>query len=59
MEGIDIGKLAAGMAQVLQCFPAFEHLLHGIGAEKIIVNVVQFVRVSRYARTSAISGHHG
>ena len=32
MVGIDVGKLAGGMLQVLQQLDALEHLLDGIGA---------------------------
>ena len=33
------------MAQVQQRFPSLEHLLYGVGAEKIVVDAVQLVRV--------------
>ena len=33
------------MTQILQRFPSLEHFLHRVGAEKIIVDVIQFVRV--------------
>ena len=45
MERVDVRQLATGMTQILQRFPSLEHFLHRVGAEKIIVDVIQFVRV--------------
>lgn len=46
VEGIDVGQFARSVAQVFQRFPPLEHLLYGIGAQKVVVDEVQFVGIS-------------
>ena len=46
MVRVDIRELATGTAQVLQDFYTLKHLLYGIGAEQVVVDKVQLVRVS-------------
>ena len=45
MERVDIRKFARSIAQILQCRHSFQHLLHGIGTEQIIINEIQFVGI--------------
>ena len=40
---VDIQKLATGIAQILQSRHALEHLLHGIGTEQVVIDIVQLV----------------
>ena len=45
VERVDVGQLAAGVAQVEQCLTSLEHLLHGIRTEQVVVDKVQLVGV--------------
>ena len=45
MERVNVRQLATRLAQVEQYLPPLEHLLHGVGAEQVVVNEVELVRV--------------
>lgn len=45
MERVEVRQFPGGIAQVVQCLEALEHLLDGEGAQEVVVDAVQFVRV--------------
>ena len=45
MVGIDIGKFTGRILQVLQQLNSLEHLLDGIGAQKVVIDAVQFIGI--------------
>ena len=45
MERVEIRQLSAGIAQIAQCLQTLHHLLHGVGAQMVIIDIIQTIGI--------------